>query len=143
MLTARVKQNIEVFDNLEDFVDHVVSRKASRNVKLENAQNLITCFSRILIIVFLEFVMGTVPFKQLTIELYRTINRKFVRRLFRVLKRRFKLLKKFTARKRRFNSRLLSRPPGKQMTSSCRVSIENYRTAMLAVPRWQRKDRMI
>ena len=119
MLTARVKQNIEVFDNLEDFVDHVVSRKASRNVKLENAQNLITCFSRILIIVFLEFVMGTVPFKQLTIELYRTINRKFVRRLFRVLKRRFKLLKKFTARKRRFNSRLLSRPPGRQMTSSC------------------------
>lgn len=66
-----VKQDVPLFESLDDYIDEVISRKASPNVKLENVKNLFSYLLGFLVLVLLASIVHIVLFKQL-----RTIYRK-------------------------------------------------------------------
>ena len=73
ILVNRVKQNIEVYDALQDYID-AVSRKFSPNVKLDNIQNLFLIFGGFLGFVLFVFVVDFSLDKQLQAIQRRTVG---------------------------------------------------------------------
>ena len=65
VLMSRLKKSVDVYENIEDYVAEVTSRKTSTSVELENIETTLIAFSSCLMFVLLVFALNILLSKHL------------------------------------------------------------------------------
>ena len=73
MLNLRIRQNVKIYDSLEDLVNDI-TQKVPPNVPLENVENLFFVFHSFLMVILLLSLLHNFPFRKL-----QAVNRRLVR----------------------------------------------------------------